>query len=90
MLFVFPQPMQAAFWMKNTLVPLSAAYIDPEGTILEIHDLQPLNTNAVVASSFHIQYVLETKQGWFARNNVNTGMVVQTERGPLQSTFFRQ
>ena len=90
MLFVFPQPVQASFWMKNTLVPLSAAYIDPDGTILEIHDLKPLDTNSVVASSVNIQYVLETKQGWFSRNNVSTGMVVQTERGPLHSTFFRQ
>ena len=46
MLFVLPMPQQASFWMKNCPLPLSAAYIDPEGVILEIHDLQPHNTNS--------------------------------------------
>src|SRR5436190_14067627 len=49
MLFVFPVPHQAAFWMKNCPLPLSAAYIDPDGVIQEIHPLQPFNTNAIVA-----------------------------------------
>jgi uncharacterized protein len=89
MLFVFGGPHQAAFWMKNTKVPLSAAYIDPEGTILEIHDLQPHNTNSVVAATGRVQYVLETPQGWYQRHNVSTGAVVRSERGSLQQTFFR-
>ena len=55
MLFVFPMPHRTSFWMKNTRIPLSAAYIDPEGTILEIHKLEPENTNAVNASSSRIQ-----------------------------------
>jgi len=88
MLFAFPAPHQASFWMKNCPLPLSAAYIDPEGVILEIHDLQPDNTNSVVASSEQVQFVLETNQGWFKRHHVTTGMVVRTERGPLRETFF--
>jgi uncharacterized membrane protein (UPF0127 family) len=88
MLFVFPVPQRASFWMKNCPLPLSAAYIDPEGVILEIHDLQPHNTNSVVAASDRVQFVLETSQGWFGRHNVTTGMVVRTERGPLMETFF--
>ena len=89
MLFVFPQPHQTAFWMKNTLVPLSAAYIDPEGVILEIHPLQPYDTNAVVAATDRVQYVLETPQGWFDRHHLHPGMVIRTERGTLRATFFR-
>ncbi len=88
MLFVFRVPHQASFWMMNTIVPLSAAYIDPQGVIQEIHDLQPHNTNAVTAASANIQYVLETTQGWFRRHNVGTGTSVRTEQGTLRETFF--
>ncbi len=87
MLFVFPVPHRTGFWMKNVTVPLSAAYIDPEGMILEIHDLQPGNTNPVEAASSRIQYVLETAQGWFLRNGVSTGAVIRTDRGSLAETF---
>jgi uncharacterized protein len=88
MLFVFPAPFRASFWMKNCPWPLSAAYIDPDGVILEIHALQPHNTNSVVAASEQVQFVLETNQGWFERHHVTPGMVVRTERGPLRETFF--
>jgi uncharacterized membrane protein (UPF0127 family) len=74
--------------MKNCPLPLSAAYIDQEGVILEIHDLLPYNTNSVVASSDQVQFVLEANQGWFGRHHVTTGMVVRTERGPLAQTFL--
>jgi len=90
MLFVFSAPHRASFWMKNCPLPLSAAYIDPEGVILEIHDLQPHNTNSVTASSERVQFVLETSQGWFGRHRVTTGMVVRTEHGTLLETFFRR
>jgi uncharacterized membrane protein (UPF0127 family) len=88
MIFVFPEPQRVSFWMKNTLVPLSAAYISPNGTILEIHDLKPQDTNSVMASSENILYVLETPQGWFKRNNIGVNTVVTTERGPLHKVFF--
>ena len=90
MLFVFPMPHRTSFWMKNTILPLSAAYIDPEGTILEIHDLQPHNTNAVLAGSDRVQFVLETPPGWFQRHNLGPGALVRTERGTLQQTFSFQ
>jgi hypothetical protein len=90
MLFVLPMPQQASFWMKNCPLPLSAAYIDPEGVILEIHDLQPHNTNSVEASSERVQFVLETNQGWFQRHNVAPGTVIRTEHGTLMETFFHQ
>ena len=90
MLFPFAQPERASFWMKNTVLPLSAAYISPAGEILEIHDLKPNDTNEVVAATANILYVLETPQGWFARNHVNTGAVITSERGPLNTLFTRQ
>lgn len=89
MLFIFSRPFQVAFWMKNCTVPLSAGYIDPQGALLEIHDLEPQNTNSVVAQSPDIQFVLEVNQGWFKRHQVGTGVFVRTERGTLQETFFR-
>ena len=89
MIFVFPYPHQASFWMKNTSLPLSAAYISPEGMILEIHDLEPHNTNSVKATAENVQYVLETSQGWFERKNIKPGSLVRTERGSLRKTFFR-
>jgi uncharacterized protein len=88
MLFVFGRPHRASFYMRNTLIPLSAAYIDGEGTILEIHDLKPLDETPIEANSDKIQYVLETRQGWFKHNNVAVGTVIRTERGSLQETFF--
>ena len=88
MIFVFSVPHQASFWMKNTRVPLSAAYINPQGVIAEIHDLQPYNTNSVTATGSNIQYVLETPQGWFQRHHVGVGTAVRTERGSLAQTFF--
>jgi uncharacterized membrane protein (UPF0127 family) len=88
MLFVFPVPHQAAFWMRNTTVPLSCAYIDSDGVILEIHDLKPLDETSVQANSDQVRYVLETAQGWFARNNATTGMVVSAQGASLADLFF--
>jgi uncharacterized membrane protein (UPF0127 family) len=88
MLFVFVGPMRARFWMRNTLIPLSCAYIDPEGTILEIRDMKPLDESPIEAQSDRVQYVLEVKQGWFERNKVGVGMLVRTERGTLRETYF--
>lgn len=83
MLFVFARPMRAAFYMRNTTVPLSCAYIDPEGAILEIHDLKPLDETPVEARSDNVQFVLEVPQGWFDRNQIKPGAVVRTQYGAL-------
>jgi uncharacterized membrane protein (UPF0127 family) len=90
MLFVFPRPFQAKFWMKNCPESLSAAYIGPDGVIEEIHHLEKNDTNAVVAATDNLQYVLEVKDGWFARHNINTGTVIRTEKGSLSETFFQK
>jgi uncharacterized membrane protein (UPF0127 family) len=88
MLFVLPVPQQTAFWMKNCPESLSAAYIGQDGVIEEIHHLEKEDTNSVVAANGNIQYVLEVKDGWFTRHNINTGAVIRTEKGSLGETFF--
>jgi hypothetical protein len=81
MLFVFGEPHRVSFYMRNTKVPLTAAYIAPDGTILELHELQPLVEKPAMASSDNIQFVLEMPQGWFQRYNVSTGAVIRTPYG---------
>jgi uncharacterized membrane protein (UPF0127 family) len=88
MLFVLGQPQKASFWMKNCPKPLSCAYIDPQGLILEIRDMEPNNTNSIVAHSDNVLFVLETARGWFERHGVHTNMALQTERGSLLKTFY--
>jgi uncharacterized membrane protein (UPF0127 family) len=90
MLFVFPQPVKASFWMMHTFLPLSCAYITPDGTIQEIHDMTPQDTNEIIAATDNILYVLETKQGWFKRHNIGTGVVISSEHGPLHKVFSGQ
>lgn len=89
MIFVHPQPRQAGYWMKNCFVPLSIAYLDTAGVILEIHDMQPHDTNSVVSTAMNVRFALETRQGWFQRHNISAGAVVRTERGSLAETFLR-
>lgn len=90
MIFVFARPFQATFWMKNTLLPLSCAYIGSDGTILELHDMKPRDESSIVSKTGQVQYVLEVNQGWFQRHNVTEGMLVKSDRGTLQETFFRR
>lgn len=58
--------------------------------IQEIHHLEKNDTNSVMSATDNIQFVLETSEGWFARHNVSTGMVIRTEKGPLANTFLRR
>ena len=81
---------RASFWMKNCPESISAAYITSDGVIQEIHHLEQNDTNAVLASREDIQFVLETKEGWFARHNIGVGTVIQTEKGTLADVFLRR
>jgi uncharacterized membrane protein (UPF0127 family) len=90
MLFIFSQPYQTSFWMKNCPESISCAYISPDGVIQEIHHLEKNDTNAVLAATDNIQFVLETSDGWFARHNVNTGAAIRTEKGSLAETFLQK
>jgi uncharacterized protein len=89
MLFVFEFPQQLGFYMKNTSVALSCAYIGPDGKILEIHDLMPFVEDPVMSTSQEVQFVLEVRQGWFANHGIQKGMSVATEKGGLLETFIR-
>jgi uncharacterized membrane protein (UPF0127 family) len=88
MLFVFPYAAQVSFWMKNVPIPLSCAYLNREGVIVELHELKPQDETSVPSSSREVQYVVETAQGWFERNGVGVGTLIQTEKGTLRETFF--
>jgi len=87
MIFSLSYPQQAGFWMKNCFVPLSVAFIGPDGVIEEIHPLQVQDTNTVYSTATNIRFALETPQGWFDAHHVTTGMVIRTERGSLLETF---
>ena len=73
MLFVFEKPETASFWMRNTKIPLSIAYIDSTGKILEIKTLKPLDETPVASTSSDVAFALEVNEGWFIRNGVSTG-----------------
>jgi uncharacterized membrane protein (UPF0127 family) len=72
MLFVFEQPSTQCFWMKNTLLPLTAAFVADDGRIVNMVDMQPLTLDSH-CSEEPVRYVLEMNQGWFAKKNIKKG-----------------
>jgi uncharacterized protein len=76
MLFVFDQEQTFSFWMKDTLIPLSVAYIDAEGRIVGIQDMQPLD-ETLHPSPEPAQYALEVNQGFFEARGVTVGDTVE-------------
>ena len=72
MLFVFEQPTVQCFWMKNTLLPLSAAFVADDGTIVNLVDMKPQTTDSH-CSTKPVRYVLEMNQGWFGKKNIKAG-----------------
>jgi uncharacterized protein len=82
MLFVFPEAMQQNFWMKNTYLPLSIAFIDERGAIINIDDMKPLTTDPH-PSLKPAKYALEMNQGWFAKRGIKAGAkVLGLEKAP--------
>ena len=74
LLFVYPDERVLSYWMKNTLIPLSIAYIDSEGRIVDIQDMKPLDDKPPhYESSEPVQYALEVNQGFFEENGVKEG-----------------
>lgn len=72
MLFVFEQPSVQCFWMKNTLLPLSAAFVDDDGTIVNLVEMKPQTLDSH-CSTQPVRYVLEMNQGWFSKRGVRAG-----------------
>lgn len=72
MLFVFDQRERQCFWMKNTLLPLTAAFIDDDGSIVNTVDMKPQSLESH-CSARPVRYVLEMNQGWFAKKAIKVG-----------------
>ena len=72
MLFVFEQASPQCFWMKNTLLPLTAAFVADDGTIVNLVDMKPQTTDSH-CSAKPVRFVLEMNQGWFAKKAIKAG-----------------
>jgi uncharacterized membrane protein (UPF0127 family) len=72
MLFVFEYKAPQCFWMRNTPLPLSIAFIEDDGTIVQITDMAPKN-DALHCSKSPVRFALEMEQGWFARKGLAVG-----------------
>jgi hypothetical protein len=76
MLFVFDRPAQQCFWMKNTLIPLSIAFLADDGSIVNIDSMKP-QTLDPHCSEKPVRYVLEMNEGWFAKRGIKPGSKVR-------------
>ena len=72
MLFVFEQPSLQCFWMRNPFLPLTAAFVADDGTIVTLADMKPQSDDSHCSAS-PVRYVLEMNQGWFAKKGVKAG-----------------
>ncbi|HYW58659.1 MAG TPA: DUF192 domain-containing protein [Polaromonas sp.] len=72
MLFVFEEANKQCFWMKNTPLPLTAAFVADDGTIVNLADMKPRTTDSH-CSDKPVRYVLEMNAGWFAKNGIKAG-----------------
>jgi uncharacterized membrane protein (UPF0127 family) len=79
MLFIFEAEDYHSFWMKNTLIPLSIAFIDRDGRIVWMTDMKPLTLDSHVPPK-PVLYALEMNKGWFSKNGIKTGDVVRFSR----------
>ena len=83
MLFVFPQEQRHCMWMKNTLLPLSVAFLDRTGKIINVEDMQPQSENNHCAAG-DARYALEMNIGWFKTRGLSRGThVVGVEKAPV-------
>ncbi len=78
MLFVFEQASMQCFWMKNTLLPLTAAFVADNGEIVNLADMKPQSTDPH-CSTKPVRYVLEMNQGWFAKKGIKAGFKLAGE-----------
>ncbi len=75
MVFLFNTPASVCMWMKNTLIPLSVAFIDAEGKIINIEDMEPQTTESHCAKK-PAQFALEMNRGWFKQKNIKPNSVI--------------
>jgi uncharacterized membrane protein (UPF0127 family) len=79
MLFVFPTARHASFWMKDTQIPLSIAFLDDAGRIISIQKMIPMNIEKRYRSDQPVRYALEVNQGWFVQNRIEVGDRVELQ-----------
>lgn len=72
MLFVYEQPDRLCFWMRNTLIPLSIAFVADDGRIVHLADMKPLDETSH-CSTEPVRFALEMNQGWFAKRGLQAG-----------------
>ena len=77
MLFIFPKPQRLSFWMKDASIPLSIAYIQADGKIVQIRAMKPYDETPVPSLSDAVQYALLVNQGWFERHGISAGTVIE-------------
>ena len=82
MLFVFERPSKQCFWMKNTLIPLSVAFLGDDGSVVNIEDMKPRTLDSH-CSTQPVRFVLEMNEGWFAKRGIRAGSRVRG--GPFGS-----
>ena len=76
MLFAFEQAGTQCFWMKNTLLPLSVAFVTDDGSVVNIDEMKPQTLDSH-CSTKEVRYVLEMNDGWFAKRGIKAGMKLQ-------------
>ncbi len=93
MIFLMGTPARATFWMKNTLIPLSVAFVDKNGVILEIHDMTPGDPSVpdnqlpiTRSDSDQVAFALETNLHWFALNEIKPGDKINPPPGTLANS----
>ncbi len=94
MIFLLGPPQRAEFWMKNTLIPLSVAYLDKDGVILEIHDMEPGDPNVpdpqlprTPSDSDKVCFALEVNLHWFSLNGIKVGDKITPPPATLEKTL---
>ena len=81
MLFVFERPAEQCFWMKNTLLPLSIAFLAEDGSVVNIADMKPQTLDSH-CSAKPVRFALEMNQGWFAKRGIKAGFRLEGEPFP--------
>lgn len=79
MFFIWDRKKVQCMWMKNTYIPLSVAYINKSGEIMNIYDMVPLSKTSVCSKKPAL-YALEVNQGWFNRNDINVGDILAIDK----------
>ena len=85
MLFVFPNDTTTGFWMRDTSIPLSIAFIAADGMILDVQEMEPLSTELHQSPSPY-RYALEVNQGWFGRHGLGTGDRLELPEAAIAAT----